>query len=71
MGAVRNSLAIVWGGERQRPALRAKALDILLVLVLGLLIALSLAVTVLRSLAVDLGQDLRVLGRALESALAS
>lgn len=69
MGAVRNSLAIVWGGERQRPALRAKALDILLVLVLGLLIALSLAVTVLRSLAVDLGQDLGVPGRALESAL--
>ena len=69
MGAIRNSLAIVWGGERQRPPLRAKALDILLVMGLGLLIGLSLAVTLLRSLAVDLGQDLGIPGRVLDAVL--
>ncbi|HEX2435252.1 MAG TPA: YihY/virulence factor BrkB family protein [Solirubrobacterales bacterium] len=69
MGAVRNSLAIIWGGERQRPALRAKALDIVLVVGLGLLSGLSLAVTVLRSLAVDLGHDLGIPGRVLDGAL--
>ena len=36
---------------------------------LGLLIGLSLATTVLRSLAVDLGEDLGILGRVLDSAL--
>jgi membrane protein len=69
MGAVRNSLAVVWGGERQRPPLRAKALDILLVVGLGVLIGLSLAVTVLRSLAVDLGEDLGIPGRVLDTGL--
>jgi membrane protein len=69
MAAIRNSLATVWGGERRRPALRAKALDILLMLSLGLLIGASLAVTVLRSLAVDLGEDLGLPGRALDGVL--
>ncbi|MGH2990363.1 MAG: YihY/virulence factor BrkB family protein [Solirubrobacterales bacterium] len=69
MGAVRNSLTVVWGSERDRPPLRGKALDILLVLGLGLLIGLSLAVTIARRFAVDLSEDLGALGRALESAL--
>ena len=69
MGAIRNSLAVVWQSERHRPPLRGKALDILLILGLGLLIALSLLVTVLRGLAVDLGKDLGVPGRAIEAAL--
>ena len=69
MGAIRNSLAIVWETEHDRPPLRAKALDVLLLLALGLLIALSLLVTVLRGLAIDLGNDLGFPGRALESAL--
>lgn len=67
--AIRNALAVVWGQERGRPPLRAKALDILLVFGLGLLIGLSLVVTVLRGLAVDFGKDLGVPGRALEAAL--
>jgi membrane protein len=69
MGAVRNSLAVVWGSERERPPLRGKALDILLVLGLGLLIGLSLMITILRSLAVDLGKDLGLTGRVLDGAL--
>ena len=69
MGAVRNSLAIVWGSERERPPLRGKGLDILLVLGLGLLIALSLAATIVRGFAVDLSKDLGLTGRVLESAL--
>jgi membrane protein len=71
MGAVRNSLAIVWGAQRQCPPLRGKALDVLLVLGLGSLIALSLAVTIVRGFAVDLSEDLGFAGRALESALDS
>ena len=69
MGAVRNSLAIVWDTERRRPALRAKALDLLLVLGLGLLVALSFAATIARGFAVDLGEDLGVTGRVMEAAL--
>lgn len=69
MASVRNSFAIIGERERQRPALRAKALDILLVLGLGVLIGLSLAVTILRGLAVDLSKDLGAVGRALQSAL--
>jgi membrane protein len=69
MGAVRNSVAIVGGAERDRPPLRGKALDILLVLGLGVLIGLSLMITILRGLAVDLGKDLGVTGRVLDGAL--
>jgi membrane protein len=69
MGAVRNSVAVVWGSERDRPPLRGKALDILLVLGLGVLIGLSLMITILRGLAVDLGKDLGVTGRVLDGAL--
>jgi membrane protein len=69
MGAIRNSIAIVWGSERERPPLRGKALDILLVLGLGLLVGLSLMITILRGLAVDLGKDLGVTGRVLDGAL--
>jgi membrane protein len=69
MGAVRNSVAVVWGSERDRPPLRGKALDILLVLGLGVLIGLSLMITILRGLAVDLGKDLGLTGRVLDGAL--
>jgi membrane protein len=69
MASVRNSFAIIGEREATRPALRAKALDILLVLGLGVLIGLSLAVTILRGLAVDLSKDLGAVGRAMQGAL--
>jgi membrane protein len=69
MGAIRNSLAIIWETERQRPALRAKALDVVLVLGFGILIALSFAATIVRGLAVDLGEDLGFAGRAVDGVL--
>jgi membrane protein len=69
MGAIRNSLAIIAETEHQRPPLRAKALDILLVLGLGILIALSFAATLVRGLAVDLSKDLGFTGRVVDGAL--
>jgi membrane protein len=69
MAAIRNSLAIIWETERQRPALRAKALDLVLVLGLGILIALSFSATIVRGLALDLGNDLGFTGRVLDGAL--
>jgi membrane protein len=69
MGAIRNSLAIIEETERQRPPLRAKALDLLLVLGLGILIALSFAATLVRGLAVDLSKDLGFTGRVIDDAL--
>jgi membrane protein len=69
MGAVRNALAVVWGSGRDRPPLRGKALDLMLFLGLGLLIGLSVLLTVLRAVAVDLGRNLGLPGRALEAAL--
>lgn len=45
MGAVRGAFSTIWGVQR-RPFLRAKALDILLVLGVGLLVTLSLALTI-------------------------
>lgn len=58
MGAVRNSLNAVWGADDQRPFLRGKALDILLVIGIGVLIGLSLAATLVTGLTVDLAGDL-------------
>jgi membrane protein len=69
MASVRNSFAIIGEREATRPALRAKALDILLVLGLGVLIGLSLAVTILRGLAVDFSKDLGFVGRVLQGVL--
>jgi membrane protein len=69
MGAIRNSLAIIGETERQRPPLRAKALDLLLVLGLGILIALSFVATLVRGLAVDLSEDLGFTGRVVDGAL--
>ncbi len=69
MASVRNSFAIIGEREAHRPALRAKALDILLVFGLGGLIAISLLVSVLRGLAVDFSKDLGFAGRALQGAL--
>jgi membrane protein len=69
MGAIRNSLAIIGETERQRPPLRAKALDLLLMLGLGILIALSFAATLVRGLAVDLSNDLGFTGRVVDGAL--
>jgi membrane protein len=69
MGAIRNSLAIIGETEHQRPPLRAKALDLLLVLGLGILIALSFAATLVRGLAVDLSKDLGFTGRVIDGAL--
>jgi membrane protein len=69
MGAIRNSLAIIGETERLRPPLRAKALDLLLVLGLGILIALSFAATLVRGFAVDLSQDLGFTGRVVDGGL--
>lgn len=69
MGAIRNSVAIIWESERQRPPLRGKALDLLLVLGLGLLITLSLAATLIQGFAIDLSQDLGTPGRLVADAL--
>jgi membrane protein len=69
MGAIRNSLAIIGETERQRPPLRAKAWDLLLVPGLGILIALSFAATLVRGLAVDLSNDLGFTGRVVDGAL--
>jgi membrane protein len=69
MGAIRNSLAIIGERERQRPPLRAKALDLLLVLGLGILIVLSFAATLVRGFAVDLSKDLGFTGRVIDEAL--
>lgn len=69
MSAVRNSLGAIWGEEHKRPPLTGKALDVLLILALGLLIALSLAAEIVRSFAVDLSGGLGFLGPALEAAL--
>jgi membrane protein len=68
-GAIRNSLTIIAGTERQRPPLRAKALDLLLVLGWGVLIALSFAATLVRGFAVDLSKDLGFTGRVVDGAL--
>jgi membrane protein len=68
MGAVRTALSTVWDSERQRPALRAKALDLLLVLGLGVLIALSFSATIVRGFAVDLGEELGFTGRVMDGA---
>jgi membrane protein len=69
MGAVRNALTIIWETERARPPLRAKALDILLVLGLGILVALSFAASIVRGFAVDLGRDFGFTGRAADGAI--
>ncbi len=60
MGAVRNSLNVVWGIDQGRPPLRAKALDILLVFALGSLFAVSLGFGVLRSTASQAGRDIGI-----------
>lgn len=55
MGATRNSIDTIFGGEVRRGALRAKVLDVLVILALGLLFSLSLAATVITELDLPLG----------------
>lgn len=62
MGAVRNSLNAVWRIGEQRPFLRGKAVDVLLVFGLGALIAVSFATTLVTALTVDLAADLGLEG---------
>lgn len=50
MGSVRNALNVIFGENVARGALRGKALDILLILTIGLLLALSFGATLLGQL---------------------
>ena len=60
MGAVRNSLNALWEFEEPRPPLRGKALDIILILGLGLMFALSLAIALIEGVATDVGRDIGI-----------
>ena len=57
VGAVRNSVAVIFEGDVSRGALRGKGLDLLLILGLALLFALSFAATILGKVEPDLGDD--------------
>jgi len=69
MGSIRNAVHIAASDEDRRPALRGKALDLLFVIGLGLLVGLSLGATIVRGFALDLGHDLGLPGRWMQSAL--
>ncbi len=68
MGAVRNSLNIVFGGETRRGAIRGKAVDLLFILLLGSLIALSFAATIITQLEISFTGRI---GEAIESTLST
>lgn len=55
IGAVRNSVAVVFEGDCSRGALRGKGLDLLLILGMGLLFALSFVSTILSKIDADVG----------------
>ena len=55
VGAVRNSVAVIFEGEYSRGALRGKGLDLLLILGTGVLFVASFASTVLNQFNPDLG----------------
>jgi membrane protein len=69
MGSARNAVHIAIADEEPRPALRGKALDLLFVAGLGLLVGLSLGATIVRGFALDLGEDLGLPGRWMQSTL--
>jgi len=69
MGSIRNAVHIATSDEDRRPALRGKALDLLFVVGLGLLVGLSLGATIVRGFALDVGDDLGLPGRLMQSAL--
>ncbi len=60
VSATRNSIDTVFAGEVTRGALRGKALDVLLVLAIGLLFIISFAATIVTQF--DLGPDSGVIG---------
>ena len=66
MGAVRNSLNALWDFDEARPPLRGKALDIILILGLGLMFALSLAIALIEGVAAEVGRDIGIPGTLLE-----
>ncbi|NLT05205.1 MAG: YihY/virulence factor BrkB family protein [Solirubrobacterales bacterium] len=57
MGALRNALNTAFGVEERRPPLRGKAVDVLLVVGVGMVVAISFALTVGRQLIADLGGE--------------
>lgn len=69
MGAVRFSLNTVWDVEDERPPLRGKALDILLVAGAGLALAASLGLTILVQTASAIGGAVGLLAGQLAPAL--
>ncbi len=66
MSAARNSVNVIFGDEVRRGALRGKALDILMILGLGVLFSLSFAVTLVTQLEVGFGAGV---GELIESIL--
>lgn len=60
MGALRVALNIAWDTNYRRPALKAKLIDILMILCVGVLIALSIAATGLRPYVRDAIDDVSV-----------
>lgn len=54
MGAIRNSLAVIFEGTITRGALRGKGVDLVLLIGLGVLFALSFAATLIGSLEIEL-----------------
>lgn len=70
MGAVRNSLNAVWDSDEDRPPLRGKLVDVLLVFGLGTLFALSLGIGLLGGVASTVADDLGVPNAVLDGGFA-
>ena len=71
MGSARHAINVAFETRSRRSPLRAKGLDVLMVLGLGLLVGLSIAATVVRDFAIDLGNGLGVPGEVLQVAVDS
>ncbi len=56
VGAIRNSIAVIFEGDVSRGALRGKGLDLLLILGTGLLFVVSFASTILSKVEPDVGE---------------
>ncbi|MEX1140836.1 MAG: YihY/virulence factor BrkB family protein [Thermoleophilaceae bacterium] len=70
MAAIRNALNTAWDLEDRRPPLRGKAVDLLLVLGIGLVIGASFAISITRAVVHDLATAVAgFLGGPLESAI--
>lgn len=69
MAAIRNSLNAIWRLPERRAPLRGKALDIALVLGLGVLFLLSLVIALIEGVAADVGRDIGVPETLLDGSL--